>query len=276
MNRTVDFKFGALIRTGPKLVNGGKWDAELIEWHRNATTNADLQINIRVYFQRIDPLGGNKGKYADSDTGRVVNKKTGAVGPLKPIIAWKPHEFDYFVTRTLTGAQRFWSGIFWLNTPRAYHGLDWPDSAPTYRCNVFCKLALSRALSSADAHYTIAVVRVPDSESFRSNSRLYSQKDIESEQMIPGSTRKFFTHFHEVGHLLGLGHVGWHGHRNLHDNDAKAYGVTLHDMLDVMGRGTAIHEWHATPWREAAATFTSTDKNHWKVSVRRHLPPERL
>jgi hypothetical protein len=276
MNSTVDFKFGALIRTGPKLVNGGKWDAELMEWRRNATTNADLEINIRIYFQQIDPAGGNTGQYADSDTGRVVDKNTGAVGPLKTIIAWKPHEFDRFVTRTLTSAQRFWSGIFWLNTPLSYHGLDWPDKAPTHRCNIFCKLVLDRAHSVADAHYTIAVVRVPDSEFFRSNSRLYSQKDIQSEQMIPGSTRKFFTHFHEVGHLLGLGHVGRHGHRNIHDNAAKAYGVTLHDMSDVMGRGTVINEWHAIPWREAVATFTNTDKSLWKVSIRRHVPPQRL
>jgi hypothetical protein len=275
MTSTIDFKFGSLIRTGPKLINGGKWDAELMEWRRNASTNTDLQINIRVFFQRIDPAPGSTGAYPDSDTGKVIDKRTGAVGPMKTIIAWKPHEFDQFVARTLSSAQRFWSGVFWLKTPPSYKGLDWPDNGPTHRCNVSCKLALTRARSPADAHYTIAAVRVPDAEFFRSNSRLYSQKDIQSEQMIPGSTRKFFTHIHEVGHLLGLGHIGWAGHRNIRDNDPKAYGVTMHDMLDVMGRGTKIHEWHATPWREAAATFTNTDKNLWKVSTT-HLPPQRL
>jgi hypothetical protein len=277
VSQTIDFKFGSLIRTGPKLANGGKWDAELIEWRRNATTNADLVINIRVYFEKIDPAHGSRGQYPDSDTGAVVDPKTGALGPLKTIIAWKPQEFDRFATRTLTSAQRFWSGVFWLKTPTSYRGLDWPEKAATHRCNVYCKLELGRARSALDAHYTIAVVRVPDSEFFRSNSRLYSQKDIRSEQMIPGSTRKFFTHFHEVGHLLGLGHIGWHGNRNLHgNNDPKAYGVTLHDMSDVMGRGAAIRHWHATPWREAVATFTNTEMKQWTVALREHITPARL
>jgi hypothetical protein len=48
----IDFKFGTLIRTGPKLVNGGKWDADLAEWVRNTTTNADLTIYIRIIFSR--------------------------------------------------------------------------------------------------------------------------------------------------------------------------------------------------------------------------------
>lgn len=265
MTRTVDFKFGTLIRTGPKLINGGKWNAELIEWNRNATTNAVLDIAIQVYFQKIDPATGTSGQYPDTD-----NRQ-------RRIVAWKPGEFDRFAANALGGAQRFWSGIFWLRTPSSYRGLDWPDAKATHRCNVFCKLSLTRAYAAANAHYTIAVVRVPDTEQFRSNSRLYSQLDIQSKQMISGSTTKFFTHFHEVGHLLGLGHVGWHGHRNLHaNNDPRAYGVTMRDMHDVMGRGTAVHPWHATPWREAVATFTDTDKDDWKVSLHRHIRPERI
>jgi hypothetical protein len=27
----IDFKFGTLIRAGPKLVNGSKWDADLVD-----------------------------------------------------------------------------------------------------------------------------------------------------------------------------------------------------------------------------------------------------
>jgi hypothetical protein len=277
MTQTIDFKFGTLIRTGPKLINGGKWNAELIEWHRNASTNADLVINIKTFFERIDPAHGSTGQYADADTGQVIDRRTGAVGPKKTIIAWKPHEFDRFVTQLLRSAQRFWSGIFWLETPKSYRGLDWPDKLSTHRCNIYCKLQLERARSAADAHYTIAAVRVPDSENFRAHSRLYTQRAIQSKQMIPGSTRKFFTHFHEVGHLLGLGHVGWHAHRNLHhDNDAKAYGVTLHDMSDVMGRGTMVHAWHATPWREAVAEFTNTKSDIWRVSLRKPVPPVRI
>ena len=88
-----------------------------------------------------------------------------------------------------------------------------------------------------DAHYTIAVFRVQDGVNFRSNSVLYSQNDIKSQQMIPHSTVKFWTQFHEVGHLIGLGHVGTGGKTNVHnDNSPTGYGGTKQEMQDVMGR----------------------------------------
>jgi len=254
----VVFKYGTLIRTGPKLKYGGKWDAELDEYVRNERTNADLTISIQVYFDKINPAGAT-GFHADSDDepGSPSQKK---------IQRWKAGEFETFTKKLLTSAQRYWNGVFWLRTPHTYHGLDWPENHPAWRCHVYCKLKLEQVLTEADAHYTIAVVRVDDHEDFRSDSVLYSQKDIKADKLIPKSTVKFWTHFHEVGHLLGLGHIGWAGHHNLHgDNSDLAYGVTLNDKTDVMGMGSIRHPWHALPWQEAVAEFTETDKDDWKV-----------
>ena len=274
MANVIDFKFGTLIRTGPKLVNGGKWDAELDESVRSSSVNADLTIFIKIYFQQIDPPKGAKtGLHGDADTGQI-DKTTLKSKTQKTIVPWKPGEFQLFTRRLTQQAQRFWSGVFWLKTPQTYKGLDWPDGKPTHRPNIYCKLDLQHASSPADAHYTIAVVRVPDSEDFRSHSRLYSQKDIQSEQMIPHSTAKFYTHFHEVGHLLGLGHVGHGGKTDLHgDNSHTAYGVTQREMMDVMGRGTVVHHWHALPWQEAAAAFTNTRREDWGVHMRHNICP---
>ena len=262
----IDFKFGTLIRTGPKLQYGGKWNADLVDWKTDATTNAYLTIFINVHFDKIDPASAT-GTYGDTDDKAAIPSK-------KPIQKWKPGEFERFVRNLTTGAQSFWDGQFWLKTPKTYDGLNF--AAPNgrkYRCNIYCKFDLKPS-SAAEAHYTISVVRAQDGVSFRSNAVLYSQNDIQSEHMIPQSTVKFWTHFHEVGHLIGLGHVGTGGVTNLHnDNSPTAYGVTAQEMNDVMGRGHSKHDWHATPWQEAAEAFTGVKLADWKV-FQRHVAPE--
>lgn len=264
----LNFKFGTLIRGGPKSVNGGKWDATLDDDVRNHNTNADLTIFIKVFFSKINPPAGRIGVYPDTDDTPTNPSK-------RRIQRWMPGEFERYTRHLVSGAQRFWNGVFWLQTPQNYDGLNWPDSKPTHRCNLYCRFELEQVFSELDGHYTIAVVRVRDGETFRSNSRLYSQLDIRSEQMIPNSTKKFWTHFHEVGHLLGLGHVG-HEHRNVHaDNSPTAYGVTLQEMSDVMGRGSVRHGWHATPWQQGAESFTNVKAKDWTVRMH-HVLPARL
>lgn len=262
----IDFRFGTLIRTGPQLVYGGKWEADLVDWKIDATTNAYLTIFIRVYFAKIDPAGAT-GTYGDADD-------TDASPSKKPIQKWKPGEFERYVRNLTGGAQRFWDGQFWLKTPKTYDGLNYlAHGRQNFRCNIYCKLDLKPAAQASDAHYTIAVVRAQDGTNFRSNSVLYSQNDIKSEQMIPHSTVKFWTHFHEVGHLIGLGHVGTGGHTNVkNDNSPSAYGVTAQEMQDVMGRGHALHDWHATPWQQAAEAFTGVTASDWKV-FQHHIAP---
>lgn len=264
MTEVIDFRFGSLIRTGPTLVNGGKWHADLVEWNRNQTTNADLTIYIRVFFDKIDPAGGARtGTHMDYDTNRRIQR-------------WAPGEFERFVRNLTTGASRFWNGVFWLQTPPHYHGLDYPDTNPTHRCNLYCRFELEAAPSAADAHYTIAVCRVRDGEVFRSHSTLFSQRDIQSDHRIPRSTTRFWTHYHEVGHLIGLQHVGTGGTRaDPSDGAETAYGVTRAEMEDVMGRGHTRHNWHAGPWQQAAEAFTSIRAADWTVAQHR-LYPARL
>jgi len=44
---TVDFKFGTLIRTGPNLTYGGKWDVHLVDWKIDRSTKV---LSISLYI----------------------------------------------------------------------------------------------------------------------------------------------------------------------------------------------------------------------------------
>jgi hypothetical protein len=260
----LNFKFGALILGGPKQVAGGKWDATLDEFKRSRTTNADLTIFIRVRYIRVNPSPGKlTEQYPDSD------KKPITIQP------WAHGEFEQFSAHAIIGAQRFWDGVFWLRTPATYQDLNWPDETPTHRCNLHCRFKLQRVNNIQAAHYSIPVVRVQDGQPyFRANSLLYSQRVIRGLPMIPGVHGKtFWTHLHEVGHLLGLGHVGHGGHHAIPtDRSHSAYGVTQQEMRDVMGRGRIRHLWHAQPWQKAAESFTGVHETHWEVHMR-HIAP---
>lgn len=48
----INFKYGALIRGGPKQSTGGKWDATFDEYVRNRHTNADLHhLHPSILFE---------------------------------------------------------------------------------------------------------------------------------------------------------------------------------------------------------------------------------
>lgn len=268
MATEIDFKFGSLIRTGPQLVYGGKWDADLVDWKRNAKTNADLTIYIRVHFTKIDPAGGAaSGLYGDNDDKPDHPSK-------KTILKWRPGEFERFVRNLTGGAQRFWDGVFWLKTPGTYDGLNYADRGATYRCNLYCRFQLEHVAQERDAHYTIAVVRVPDGENFRSNAALYRSTSIRGEHRIPHSTVKFWAHYHEVGHLLGLSDLYPGGGILVTDRGPKPYPVDT-KKVDVMWEGSVHHLWNALPWQQAAEQFTGVRAADWAVS-RHYVHPQKL
>lgn len=247
-------RFKSIQHKGLKI--GGKWDADLNV--SDSEPVAELTITISIYFNKID----YDGEILDGD------KK------VKRVISWKRGEFEQFKTTLLFSAQRFWDKFFWLKTPSHYNGLDWPDSYPhdypSHRCNVCCRLMLIEA-SEADAHYVIYVVRLADDESEMPQDSLhFSNRIIEPTHV--GKHIWQWPHYHEVGHLLGLGHVNQRNMMAKKVNITQAYGVTKAQIEDVMGAGSVKNKWHAAPWQEAAAMITGTKKQDWGVSIGRLNP----
>jgi hypothetical protein len=120
------------------------------------------------------------------------------------------------------------------------------------------------------AHAVIPVVRVSGRHTFRSNAILYSHLDLNPER-YPGTRTRFFTHLHEVGHLLGLAHPGLASGAAgcTTGNEAACYAA---DPDSVLGFGSTIRDAHAQPWKKAASLLTGVAEANWTAKRTREYP----
>jgi hypothetical protein len=255
MSGDVNFEFGALIHGRQNRM--GTFDADLDPDVRNRTTNANLTLYIRINFQQINPTA-------------TVTTYTDWDGNAVPIQRWGVVEWNTWKRRFLTDCRRKWNGKFWLRTPASYDRLNWPDGTATHRCNLYCRFEISEQSTSQGAHAVIPVVKVSRRDFFRSHMLLYSSNDLRAERLTRGSN--FFTHVHEIGHLIGLEHPGHGTARCTTAGEAACYAAADGDDRGIMGRGSEPRARHADPWVRAASVLTGVARNQWTVSLRRVYP----
>ncbi|HVS38699.1 MAG TPA: hypothetical protein VMS17_24295 [Gemmataceae bacterium] len=274
-------------------IPGAHFDSELRTTMVNATVNAELTIVLRVWLQKVDAKTAgytypqfhdasdpNPAKMFDiRDWDEKGKHSTGYRG-----------EYADFTHRYQLDGQSFWTGKYWLQTPNDYAELDWPakPAAATHRPNIWCRFRLELANSLADhPHKTIQLIRLDrksgTSTTFRSDDSHYDNFDLQTATYNhilddKGKEHTYYqrTFVHEIGHALGLAHIGvllGNPVAVAHPNGQEAYGygtLTPTQSANIMGYGMNLTAIDAAPWVKAVAAHTGTAEAKWKVFMKDH------
>jgi hypothetical protein len=196
-----------------------------------------------------------------------------------------------FKRTAIAQASRTWSNELWLLPPNEFTLFDWPPDNPTVRPNIKCWLNCQFTEDPSKAHAIIDLISPRESDDdgvvFHSSTKSLDELGSRGGTWDIGDTGVHhntakqdpatFSHEdlqqimvpHEVGHLLGLGHIGetqavgtCTDETTSHSNKGWAYGdskaLPMWMARDIMGLGPVVHPCNALPWMKAMGPHTGT------------------
>ena len=273
--------------------------------------NATLTIWLRLHLVRRDRTIDITPRPTLED-GSVVE----IVPWGKPTGIGRAYDFEEFKDKVKQQAEKFWDKTsLCLVPPADYRGLEYVDGGKTVRPNIDCRFQIRWPEGAHDAHAVIDCFCPTRPRRFRPHVRPTAQGALGGQWTcydlvaFPGDIfipegkecvvdvgdplgtmttktircNKELAHeavCHEVGHLLGLSHVGKFFKtpeclRALkEDPGAQACyrGPTNLDTENIMGAGDKIASWNVMPWAARVTSHTGIGLQGWRVSPRNVLP----
>ena len=254
--------------------------------------NATLRITLRVFFGQIRPWQATAAMMSAAakvmglpvTSGVSVGAYPDAKGRSHLIKDWSGTDWAKFITEVKRQAM-LWDRQFWLVPPDDFVHFDIIDDArisghraTAIRPNVQCELNFEVAMAQGYAHRSIDVANLLGPGAFTSHETLYDSEDVSPVQHSGPDWNGVMVNAqqpaiaHEVGHALGLPHIGVSRQRgqcdlavvlsqNFHresipalykdgTNSSACYGTRSNagDINNIMGMGSAFGVENARPW----------------------------
>ena len=278
--------------------------------------NASLTIHLRLHlFKRDRPN-------EISPRAVLENGKDVDIVPWgEATESGEAYDFAAYARAARTQAENFWDNTnLCLIPPADYRGLEYSSGGQTYRPNIECRFKIRAADGVNDAHAVITCICPKKKHEFRSHVRhsataaqtgqwtcydlaldtgdiiIRNGKTCEVPTGDPLVSTKMKTVrcdklpaqeavCHEVGHLLGLSHVGKFFKMpdclketadTGRSNSLVCYrGPTDEATENIMGGGMKLATWNIRPWASRVISHTGIGLQGWRASLTKQ-PPRRI